>query len=98
MSANSFNGVEESRGRARQEQSALVASLCEGNAESYETLVRRYGGRMLAVAVRVLRGRGGGARRSSRQLSERLPIDETVFATIPSSALGSTESCSTPPS
>ena len=36
-------------------EAALIASLREGDEEAYETVVRIYGGRLLAVARRILR-------------------------------------------
>ena len=39
----------------RQSQDELLAQLRQGDESAYETLVREYGGRMLAVARRVLR-------------------------------------------
>ena len=39
------------------EEHTLVASLRAGDNDAYEYLVRTYGGRMLAVAIGVLRNR-----------------------------------------
>jgi RNA polymerase sigma-70 factor, ECF subfamily len=43
------------RPRDRDDDAALLARLRGGDADAFETMVRRYGGRLLAVATRLLR-------------------------------------------